>query len=328
MMRMRQVEQRARPPQTLAWGTLLRRLASSTLRPSGNAHGAAVAIGEVDHAAAALIDGAGALGQQRDADQSEIADQGVVGDAIEHRLLLARPDLALRQVFRPPFAAVVVDDLSSALIKAQHGERRNQYGRRQQERRGAFEERLHPEPEIEADAAVHPGDGHDREHQPDPVRRRDPVQKKHLRIELLMSVQRLAEPHADDVGDHQHRHAQAQHELQRLDRLPAELAAFVERPDAERAMHQARGVEQDRDGEELPERGVEIDAARQRLHRDVAERVVEKMADQVGEQHDAADKADLPQADAANEGRDLFSGKSGHAIHTVNIGDHDDLFQR
>src|SRR6202023_659140 len=33
--RMRQVEQRARPPQTLACGTLLRRLASSTLRPFG-----------------------------------------------------------------------------------------------------------------------------------------------------------------------------------------------------------------------------------------------------------------------------------------------------
>ena len=222
----------------------------------GNAHGAAVAVGEVDHAAAALVDGAGALGQQRDADQSEIADQGVVGDAIEHRLLLARADLALRQVFRPPFAAVVVDDLSSALIKAQHGERRNQYGRRQQERRGAFEERLHPEPEIQADAAVDPGDRHDREHQPDPVRRRDPVQKKHLRIELLMSVQRLAEPHADDVGDDQHRHAEAEHELQRLDRLPAELPAFVQRPDAERGMHQACGVEQDRDREELPERGV------------------------------------------------------------------------
>jgi hypothetical protein len=32
------------------------------------------------------------------------------------------------------------------------------------------------------------------------------------------------------------------------------------------------------------------------------------MADQIGEQHHAADKADLPQADAANEGRQLFSG--------------------
>ena len=254
------------------------------------------------------MDGAGALGQQRDAEQSEIEDQGVVGDAVEHRLLLPRPDLALRQVFRPPFAAVIVDDVAAALIEAEHGQRRDQHGRRQQKRRGAFEERLHPEPEIEADAAVHPGDGHDREHQPDPVRRRDPMQKKHLRIELLMPVQRLAEPHADDMGDHQHRHAQAQHELQRLDRLPAELAAFVECPDAERGMHQARGVEQDRDGKELPERCVEIDAARQRLHRDIAERVVEKMTDQIGEQDHAADEADLPEADAANEGRQLFSG--------------------
>ncbi len=35
MMRMRQVEQRARPPQTLACGTLWRRLASSTESPFG-----------------------------------------------------------------------------------------------------------------------------------------------------------------------------------------------------------------------------------------------------------------------------------------------------
>jgi hypothetical protein len=52
------------------------------------------------------------------------------------------------------------------------------------------------------------------------------------------------------------------------------------------------------------------------------------MADQVGEQHEASDKADLPQADAAHVCCQLFSGKSGHAIHTVNIGDHDALFQR
>ena len=86
-------------------------------------------------------------------------------------------------------------------------------------------------------------------------------------------------------------------------------------------MHQARGVEQDRDGEELPERGVQIDAAGQRLQRDVAERMVEEMADQIGEQHDAADKADLPEADAAERCRDLFSGEGCHAIHTVNVGD-------
>ena len=124
-----------------------------------------------------------------------------------------------------------------------------------------------------------------------------------------MPVQRLAEPDADDMGDDQHRYAEAECKLQRLDRLPAELPAFVERPDAEPGMHQARGVEQDRDGKELPERGVEIDAARQRLQRDVAERMVEKMADQIGEQHDAADKADLPKADAAERRSSVVLGK-------------------
>ena len=196
-----------------------------------------------------------------------------------------------------------------ALIEAQHGKRRNQHGRSEQERRRALVERLHAQPEIKPDAAVDPGNRHDREHQPDP--RTAPTtqySEQHLRIELFVSVQRLAEPDADDVGDHQRRDAQAQHELERLDRLPAELPAFVQRPDAERGMHQAGGVEQDRDREELPERGVEVDAARQRLHRDIAERVIEKMAEQIGEQHQAAGKADLPDADAADECRELFSG--------------------
>ena len=60
-----------------------------------------------------------------------------------------------------------------------------------------------------------------------------------LRVELLVSEQRLAEPHADDMGDDQRGDAQAEHELQRLDRLPAELPALVQRPDAEPGMHEA-----------------------------------------------------------------------------------------
>ena len=40
------------------------------------------------------------------------------------------------------------------------------------------------------------------------------------------------------MADDQHRHAEAEHELQRLDRLPAKLPAFVKRPDAEAGMEQ------------------------------------------------------------------------------------------
>ena len=45
-----------------------------------------------------------------------------------------------------------------------------------------------------------------------------------------MIEQGLAEPHADDMGDDERRDAQAEHELQRLDRFPAKLPALVERP--------------------------------------------------------------------------------------------------
>ena len=117
----------------------------------------AVAVGEIDHAAAALVDGADASCQQGDADQAEIADQEIIRDPIEHLRLIPRADLAWRQVFRPPFDAVVIDDDASALIESQHGKRRNQHGRSEQKRRRAFVERLHAEPEIKSDAAVDPG---------------------------------------------------------------------------------------------------------------------------------------------------------------------------
>ena len=129
-----------------------------------------------------------------------------------------------------------------------------------------------------------------------------------------MAEQGLAEPHAGDMGDDQRGDAQAEHELQRLDRLPAELPALVQRPDPETGMDQRGGVERDRDGEKLPEHCVVVDAVGQRIHRDIAERMVEEMADQIGEQHQPAGQPNLPDADAAEEFRQSFLGKAGHAI--------------
>ena len=75
-------------------------------------------------------------------------------------------------------------------------------------------------------------------------------------------------------------------------------------------MRQRGGIEHDRDGKELPEQGVEIDPGRKRIHRDVAERVVDEMADQIGKQHQPARQADLADADPADEfaklGRERF----------------------
>ena len=115
-----------------------------------------------------------------------------------------------------------------------------------------------------------------------------------------MSEKGLAEPHADKVGDDERGDAQAEHELERLDRLPAKLPALIQRPDAERGMSNAAGIEHDPDRRELPEPDVPIDAGGERLHRDVAECMVDEMTDQISEQHNAGDQADLPHADAAD----------------------------
>jgi len=65
--------------------------------------------------------------------------------------------------------------------------------------------------------------------------------------------------------------------------------------------------EDDRHREELPEQNMVVDAVGQRIDRDVAERMVEEMADQIGEQHHPAGKADLPHANAAEELSDLLA---------------------
>ena len=77
---------------------------------------------------------------------------------------------------------------------------------------------------------------------------------------------------------------QAEHELQQLHRLPAELPALIQRPDAEPGMRETRGVEHDGHREELPERGMQLHPVRHRVQRDIAERMIEEMAEHIGEQ--------------------------------------------
>src|SRR3984893_13267448 len=127
----------------------------------------------------------------------------------------------------------------------------------------------------------------------------------------------MAEPHADNVGDDERRNAQAEHELERLDGLPAKVPALVERPDPETGMDQRCAIKHDPDRGELPEHDVVVDSGGKGLHRDIAERVVEKMADQIGKQHQPAAETDLPDADAADECCELGSAGFGHAYRRI-----------
>ncbi|MET4796935.1 hypothetical protein ABIF64_009113 [Bradyrhizobium japonicum] len=145
-----------------------------------------------------------------------------------------------------------------------------------------------------------PGDDQQDRHGPDAVRG-DEEQIEFLRIEFLVSVQRVAEPDADHMGHDEGGDAQAQHELEWLDRPPAELAALIERVDAEPHMGERGRIEHDRDGEEPPERRVIVDPDLHGIDRDVAERMVEEMAHHVREQDDAADQPNLPHAGRADK---------------------------
>jgi hypothetical protein len=116
------------------------------------------------------------------------------------------------------------------------------------------------------------------------------------------------------VRDDQHRDGQAEHELQRLDRFPVKLPALVQRPDSETGVNKGGAIEHERDRGELPEQGVVTHPGGQRRHRNIAERVVEKMADQIGKQHQSAGQTNLPDTDAAGELCQFGSGRGGHGI--------------
>ncbi len=79
----------------------------------------AIAVGQVDHAAAALMDGARALCQQDKGEQAEVADHHAAGDPVEDLLLRRRPDLALRKIGRAPVRVVAVGNAAAALIDPQ-----------------------------------------------------------------------------------------------------------------------------------------------------------------------------------------------------------------
>src|SRR6266403_869461 len=86
------------------------------------------------------------------------------------------------------------------------------------------------------------------------------------------------------------------------------LTALVKRPDPEAGMGGCRGIKRRRDWQTFPEGVVISDARGKGIHRNIAERVVDEMAEQVGEQNQPTSQTDLPDADAA----DIFVKR--HAI--------------
>ena len=158
LIRMRQVEQRPRPPQTDACGMPAIWLASRTVMPGIDPDLAAAGIDQPDQTATLFDQAADQPRRQRQADRGgeepddpafefkDFGDGGGIG-----RLHLgddvAQPSLVLREF----------QDLAPGRRESQQRQHRHQQGAGEQERLQPVEDRLQPQPEPQADAAVDPG---------------------------------------------------------------------------------------------------------------------------------------------------------------------------
>ena len=68
-------------------------------------------------------------------------------------------------------------DFAGALVRAEHGKRRQQHGHGEQKWCCPFEKRFQAQPEIKPDAAVGPGHGEQNELHREQLRARDPVEE-------------------------------------------------------------------------------------------------------------------------------------------------------
>ena len=143
------------------------------------------------------------------------------------------------------------------------------------------------------------------------VRARAGVEREQLRIVFLVAVKIVGKPRIGDMGDDQRGNAQAKHELRGLGRAVAELAALVEHPDAERHVNECGQIEDRLDRLALPEIVMGVERFLHRVQRDVAHRMVEEMADEECEQHDAGGKPQLAHAEHAAQQRGELRGLDG-----------------
>ena len=129
----------------------------------------------------------------------------------------------------------------------------------------------------------------------------DVIGVERLRIELLVTIERRRDADAGDVKHQQQRNAQAKQELQRLGDLPAEFAAQINRPEAERHVREHRAVKNDRHRPAAPEHDLVVQEVVHRRDGDVAQRMIEQMRDDVGEEDQARAELHLAHADLIPE---------------------------
>ena len=109
-----------------------------------------------------------------------------------------------------------LDHVAPGLGVAQKREHRDQKRGAIEHGRGFRIERFEPEPEMDADTAVDPGDDQPRHLLPDIAVVEDPVDQQHIGVGVVDAGDRVRGLGADDVADQQERDGESHDQLRRL----------------------------------------------------------------------------------------------------------------
>ncbi len=235
----------------------------------------AVRVSEPDRADATLPpapDSPGAKrGDERCGEEGE--RPGAVVDEV--RVLSRRADVIGGGRARQPGGVLSQPQRSlAALIITEQRQRGQKDGARQHEVLRSRIERLQPEPEMDAEAAVSPDDQQQNRLHDAERGRVHPETQQFLRISLLDPELAERDAGADHVTGQQERNGEAKDELGRLEPGPAEPAPLIERPEAEAHVRQSRKIQDRRAGRRLPDRLLDDKTPLHRVYGDVAERVI------------------------------------------------------
>ena len=259
-----------------------------------------VGIAEPDRPALDLRQGPRPARQNDRRDERRVGQEHPVPDPGEPRHLIGQADMHGLERHRPPGGILRQGaDRPAALREAQQRDDRHQHRERQQPRCRAREAGLQPEPEVQARAAVDPGDDqhghlHRAEH-----RGRHPEGVEFLRIALVETLGDEGDPGAGDVADQQRRDQEAGDQLQDLGAPQAEEAVRVERLEPERDVDQQRAVQERQAQGVEPEGRDGVETVLHGGEGDVAQRVVGQVGQHVAEQHQAAGQPEAAQGQGA-----------------------------
>ena len=183
--------------------------------------------------------------------------------------------------------------LLAALVIAEQRKGGEKHRDRKKELMRARIERLQPQPEMDAEAAVNPYDQQENRLQHAGNGRADPEFEQFLGIALLEPELAQRNARADDMVGQEERNGEAEDELGRLEPRPSELSPFIERPEAKSHMGRERNIKDGDPRRRLPNQLLDREAAFHRADGNVAKRVIGEMQRHVGIEDKTGREPDL-----------------------------------